>query len=113
MTIKEYEKLLPHVNMEEEDQEALEFFLNEFISNDVGTCELDKVKEYFKDHTVIIDSLGQKTECKNIEELVLQNYVVYKQTVDNPLIQDTLPEYDAIADFNREKKHAEFFKKFN
>lgn len=113
MTIAEYEKYIPDLRTCVDDLVAAEFFLNEFIRNEVGTDCQEDIEKLFQDKPMLINGIAKKIECKSIKELVLCKYEVYKRTIENPVVQNSTSDNKASGMYQKEKNRMMFIKSLN
>ncbi len=122
MTIEEYKQYIPDLEAENDDLEAFLFFMNEFIKNSVGSCEQEYLEQYvkgntFKDTEITEEAantlsatgrLCDEITCDSVKDIVLHFYRVYKRTIDNPVIQDSISDEKIMAIYRREREKDEF-----
>ena len=98
MTYEEYMKIIPEAKITPGNEKEFEFLMNEFLSNAHGSCDRDELKKKLAQGPLVYDGMYGKFPCKSLKELVYSYYKFYKNTIDNPYIQNTMPpSYDPMA----------------
>lgn len=111
MTFKEYMELIPEATITTENEKEFEFVMNEFLRNAYGSCDRDDLEKQLSVGPLEFEGMFDKYFCSNLKELVYANYKYYKNTIDNPYIQNAMPpSYDPLAKIQEEKRRHDFVK---